>query len=235
MARKTTRNSAAPQDGLVRKSFEPLTENQALAKDAWDDKKHLMLLGTAGSGKTYLAMSFALDSLSERDGGLRKIVILRSSVAVREAGFMPGNAKEKGKYFESPYYSIANQIFERGDAYDILKGKGKIEFSLTTHLRGITFDDSIVIVDEVQNMSFSELNTIITRIGVNSRIIFAGDTRQDDLTSERFKETSGLRDFAKIINRLREFETIQFTVDDIVRSDLVRNYIIAKEQLETES
>lgn len=232
MARRTTRKSNIQQDSLGRNKFEALTDNQGLAKDSWDNGKHLMLLGTAGSGKTFLAMSFALEELEKKDNGIKRVVILRSSVSVRDIGFMPGNEKEKGKYFESPYYSIANQIFGRGDAYDILKGKNKLQFSLTTHLRGTTFDDAVVIVDEVQNMSFQELNTIITRVGVNTRIIFAGDTRQDDLTSERFKETSGLRDFVKIINRLNEFETTQFTVDDIVRSDLVRSYIIAKEELE---
>lgn len=228
------RKSNVQQDGLKRNKFEPLTENQALAQDAWEDNKHLMLIGSAGSGKTFIGLNFAIQEVDKKDSGVRKIVIIRSSVSVRDVGFMPGNAKEKARHYEAPYVSVINQTFGRGDAYDVMKGKGKIDFMLTSFLRGTTFDDCVIIVDEVQNMSFQELNTIITRIGVNSRIIFCGDTKQDDLTSERFKETSGLRQFISIINRLNEFETVQFTTDDIVRSDLVKSYIIAKEQLELE-
>ena len=226
------RKSNTPQDGLTKKTFEPLTENQSIAQAAWKNNKHLMLIGSAGSGKTYIGLNFAIEELDKKGSGVRKIVIIRSSVSVRDVGFMPGNAKEKARHYEAPYISVVNQTFGRGDAYDVMKGKNKIDFSLTSFLRGTTFDDCVILVDEVQNMSFQELNTIITRIGVNSRIIFCGDTKQDDLTSERFKETSGLRQFISIINRLNEFETVQFTTDDIVRSDLVKNYIIAKELVE---
>lgn len=213
--------------------FEPMTRNQQVAQELWYQGKHLNMLGTAGSGKTYVALSLALEEVLGKDPQYKKVMILRSSVAVREIGFQPGNAKEKAKVYESPYVSIVNSIFERGDAYDILIQKNKIEFMLTSFLRGATFDDCILIVDECQNMSFAELNTIITRVGTNSRIIFCGDTKQDDLTSERFKETSGLRKFYSIVNQLEEFGNVVYTVDDIVRSDLVRSYIIAKEEYET--
>lgn len=213
--------------------FEPMTENQSKALRHWSNGKHLTMLGTAGSGKTYVALSLALEEVVRKNSQYKKILILRSSVAVRDVGFMPGNYKEKAKVYESPYYSIVNSIYERGDAYDILKQKGKIDFSLTSFLRGATFDDTIVIVDEVQNMSYQELHTIITRTGTNSRIIICGDTKQDDLTSERFKETSGLRSFYEIIKMMDEFGNVLFTVDDIVRSDLVKSYIIAKERYET--
>lgn len=217
---------------LTKQQFGPLTKNQELAFANWKKNKNLMLLGSAGSGKTFLALNFACDALESNQ--YKKIVIIRSIVATRDPGFLPGSLKEKSRVYEQPYYPILSQLYERGDAYDLLKNKGAIEFTISSFLRGTTFDDCIVIVDESQNMSFHELNTIITRIGVNTKIIFCGDTRQDDLTSERFKETSGLRQFSKIINRLNDFASVTFTTDDIVRSDLVKRYIIAKEAVEME-
>jgi phosphate starvation-inducible PhoH-like protein len=139
---------------------------------------------------------------------------------------------EKAKIYELPYFPIVAQLYGIENAYGQLKAKGSIEFSLSSFLRGITFDDSIIVVDEIQNMAYQELGTIITRAGVNTRLIMCGDTKQDDLTSERFKETSGLREFMQIISKMNQFTTINFTHDDIVRSELVKDFIIARDEFE---
>jgi len=144
---------------------------------------------------------------------------------------MPGNQKQKEAVYEEPYYDIATKLFNRGDAYQILKQKQIVNFASTSYLRGCTFEDCIILVDEVQNMSAGELHTVMTRVGENSKIIFCGDVKQDDLTSERKKEMSGLRDFMRIINNMREFDFVEFQIDDIVRSKLVKSYIINRDKL----
>jgi len=146
-------------------------------------------------------------------------------------GFLPGNAKEKTKVYEGPYYDICTKLFGRGDAYEILKQRGNVEFVSTSFLRGSTFDDCIIVVDEMQNMNDQELHTVMTRVGENCRIIFAGDVKQDDLTSERFKESSGLKEFMSIIENMKEFKFVEFHKEDIVRSDLVKSYIIERDRL----
>lgn len=232
MSQKNQRKSNNQVQSLVKQQCDPLTSNQSIAFNEWGKGQNLMLLGSAGSGKTFLALNFACDEFEKQK--CKKIIIIRSTVSVRDPGFLPGSLKEKNRVYEEPYYPIVAQLYERNDAYEALKNKGVIQFTTSGFLRGITFDDAVIIVDEVQNFSFGELNSIITRTGVNSKLIFCGDTRQDDLTSERFKETSGLRQFAKIINKLKDFSTITFSTDDIVRSDLVKRYIIAKEKIELE-
>ena len=159
----------------------------------------------------------------------RKVYIVRSVVPTRDMGFLPGSQKDKMKVYEAPYYDIASKLFQRGDAYEILKQKNNVEFISTSFLRGSTFDDCIILVDEVQNMSDQELHTVMTRVGENCKIIFCGDVKQDDLTSERKKEMSGLRTFMKIIERMDEFDFIEFEVSDIVRSELVKAYIIERD------
>ena len=134
------------------------------------------------------------------------------------------------KVYEGPYYDICSKIFNRGDAYEILKQKNNVEFISTSFLRGSTFDDCIIVVDEMQNMNDQELHTIMTRVGENCKIIFAGDIKQDDLTSERKKEFSGLNTFMKIIDKMRQFDFVEFVANDIVRSSLVKSYIIERDK-----
>lgn len=210
--------------------IEPKTISQEDAFESFDDGLNLMLHGTAGTGKTFIALYFALREVLQNQS-YKKIAIFRSAVAGREIGHLPGSKEEKEKVFELPYYEICQKLFNRGDAYQILKTKNIIEFATTSHIRGITIDDAIIIVDECQNMSDQELHTIMTRLGENSRIIFCGDVRQDDLTSTRKKELSGLNQFMKIIETMREFDFIEFNCDDIVRSGIVKSYIIARENL----
>ena len=209
----------------------PMTENQRIAFDHWDDGYNMMLHGIAGTGKTFLGLYFALKEVVKPNSQYKKVYIVRSTVSTRDQGFLPGSLKEKAKVFESPYVPICSKLFGRGDAYEILKGKGFVEFITTSYLRGETFDDCILVVDEVQNMGDGELHTVMTRVGENCRIIFCGDVKQDDLTSERKKELSGLRDFMKILHRMKEFEFVDFQIEDIVRSKLVKSYIIERDRL----
>ena len=203
MARKITRktNSLQPEVVLEKQNFDPLTPNQSKAFYSWKKGQHLMLLGSAGTGKTFLALNFACDELEKEKHS--KILIIRSIVSARDPGALPGTLKEKSRVFEAPYSPILAKLYDKKDAYDLMKSKQKIEFVTTSFLRGLTYDDCIIIIEEAQNMSAGELETVMTRVGENTRVIICGDTRQDDLTSERFKETSGLRQFAKIINKIK--------------------------------
>jgi phosphate starvation-inducible protein PhoH len=215
----------------IRKDIEPMTESQKCAFDAWREDYNLFLHGIAGTGKTFLALYFAISDVFQKHSPYEKVYIIRSTVPSRDQGFLPGNQKQKEAVYEEPYAPIATTIFGRGDAYQILKQHQKVEFRSTSYLRGATFDNCVIVVDETQNMSFQELHTIMTRVGQNCKIMFAGDVKQDDLTSERKKEMSGLRDFMKIIERMEEFDFIEFYAEDIVRSDLVKSYIIERDKL----
>lgn len=211
------------------KRVRPLTENQQRTFTAFGAGKHLMLHGMAGTGKTFLSMYLALNSLMEEETNYEKIYIIRSVVPTRDMGFLPGSQKEKMKVYEAPYYAICNELFERGDAYDILKQKNAVEFMSTSFVRGITMNNCYIIVDEINNMTFHELDSVITRIGKNCRVIFCGDFRQSDLTREQ--ERNGLKEFMKVIDKLSDFEYIDFLEQDIVRSRLVKEYIIARQNL----
>ena len=160
------------------------------------------------------------------DSQYNKIVVIRSVVPSRDMGFLPGSAKDKAKVYEEPYKEICDDLFGRGDGYDILRMKGLVEFATTSFLRGVTFRDAIVVVDEFQNMNLAELDTVITRIGNNCKIIFCGDIRQSDFVKK--EERQGMLTFMKIIDKMNLFDKVEFDVEDIVRSALVKNYIISK-------
>lgn len=223
-------NNLSPGFSIDR-TIRPMTDNQRIAFESWNDGYNLMLHGIAGTGKTFLGLYFAINEAMKQNNRYKRVFIVRSTVPTRDQGFMPGNQKQKEAVYEEPYYEIATKLFGRGDAYQILKQKQLVQFASTSYLRGCTFEDCIIVVDEVQNMSAGELHTVMTRVGENSRIIFCGDVKQDDLTSERKKEMSGLRDFMRVINRMKEFDFIEFQVEDIVRSKLVKSYIIERDKL----
>jgi phosphate starvation-inducible protein PhoH len=236
--KRIARQNGDAQDGLTfktqnfnLKNINPLTDNQRIAFDAFDAGKHLMLHGMAGTGKTFIALGKALEALMENKGVQKKIYIVRSVVPTRDMGFLPGNQKEKMKVYEAPYYAICTELFGRSDAYEVLKQKNAIEFISTSFVRGITMNDCYVIVDETQNMTDQELHSVMTRIGKGCRIIFCGDFRQDDLSSERKKEFSGLIKFMEILKRIPEFAFVDFQIEDIVRSKIVKSYIIERHKL----
>lgn len=215
------RKSSAPnQPEFNLKYIRPLNNNQAkvLGSD-----KNLVLSGYAGTGKTYLASYIAYKEIFS--GNYNKLVYMRSAVPTRNIGFLPGTDKEKLEVYEAPYIDIATELLGRGDAYDILKKKSLVHFTSTSFVRGINLRDAVLVVDETQNMSYHELDSIITRLNENCRIIFCGDIRQADLYK------NGLQDFYNVLKAMDEFDFIEFQKEDIVRSELVKNYIIKKEEI----
>ena len=209
--------------------IKPLTANQQETFKAYDEGKNLVLHGYAGTGKSFVSLYLALEEILDYKTPYNKVVIIRSVVPSRDMGFLPGSVKEKIKVYEEPYKEICDNLFGRGDGYDILKTKRLVEFTTTSYLRGLTFNDSIVIVDELQNMSFAELDTVMTRMGDNSRVMFCGDFRQTDLQE---KDRVGLMKFLNITKRMNNFEYIEFGKQDIVRSGIVKDYIIKKTEME---
>jgi len=215
------------------KEIQPLTENQGRTFDAYDDGKNLLIHGFAGTGKTFISLYLALETILTNKTKYDKIIIVRSVVPSRDMGFLPGTIAEKAQVYEEPYKEICDTLFGRGDGYQILKLKGLVHFTTTSFLRGLTFNNAIVIVDEIQNMQFSEIDTVMTRLGDNSKVIFCGDFRQTDF--KRDDEKSGLFKFMQILGRMSNFEHIEFAQEDIVRSGIVKDYIIKKSKLEDEN
>ena len=207
----------------------PLTENQKLTFEAYRNNKNLMLHGIAGTGKSYISLYLALNQILNTESVYKKIYIIRSIVPVRDMGFLPGTNKEKAKVYEAPYYAICSELFGRGDAYEYLKSKNMIEFMSTSFIRGTTLNDCIVIMDEMQNATFHELDSVVTRVGRDCKIIFSGDFTQSDFTND--KDRMGITQFIKIIKNIRSFKFVEFNKNDILRSDLVRDYIIEKDRL----
>ena len=234
MAKNTKRNLKNGQNEVTKNHFElrgikALTPNQQKTFDAYAKGQNLVLHGFAGTGKTFISLYLALKEILTGNSTYDKIIIIRSVVPSRDIGFLPGNIKEKIKVYEEPYKEICDDLFGRGDGYDILKMKNMITFTTTSFLRGVTFNNAIVIVDELQNMTFPELDTVMTRLGDNSKVLFCGDFRQTDLVNERDK--SGLTHFLNITKRMNRFEYVEFEKQDIVRSGLVRDYIIKKTEM----
>jgi len=208
------------------KSIQPITANQEVVFEEWNDGQNLLLHGVAGTGKTFLGFYLGLTELFDQETSYQSVTIVRSAVPTRDMGFLPGNLKEKSRAYELPYYAIATELYGRGDAYEILKNRNDVEFITTSHVRGITLNNTIVVVDEIQNLTFHELDSIITRCGKNCKIIMCGDFRQNDLADQG--EDSGIKKFMNIIKKMSMFSFVEFTNDDIVRSKLVKEYIIVK-------
>ena len=211
------------------KNIEPLTQNQKLSFEAYQNGKNLLLHGIAGTGKSFISLYLALNQILSENSQYKKLVIVRSVVPTRDMGFLPGNSKEKAKVYEAPYYAICTELFGRSDSYDYLKSKNLVDFISTSFIRGITLNDCIIVVDEIANMTLHELDSVITRVGKNCKIVFCGDFRQSDFTKEH--EKNGLVDFMRIIERMKSFTFIDFNEQDIVRSSMVKDYIIQKDRL----
>ena len=211
------------------RKIRPITATQSDLFESYEEGYNLAAIGTAGTGKTMCATYLALNDVLQK-GEYEKVVIIRSAVQTREQGFMPGTQAQKEAVFEAPYNDIVNDLFERKDAYNLMKAKGMIEFKTSSFVRGLTFDNAIIIVDECQSMTYHELDSIITRVGESSKIVFCGDTKQDDLaTSKNRADVTGLHDFLKVLYAIPSFDVVRFGVNDIVRSGLVKEYILAKE------
>ena len=214
------------------KTIEPLTSNQERVFKSYSERKHLVLHGAAGTGKTFISLYLALQQVLDEGNPYDKVYMVRSLVPTREIGFLPGDHEDKSNLYQIPYKNMVKYMFEMPDdtafdfLYDNLRTQETISFWSTSFIRGTTFDNSVIIVDEFSNLNFHELDSIITRIGQNCRIIFSGDVAQSDLVKNN--ERTGILDFLQIIQSMPSFDSVEFGIDDIVRSGLVREYLIAK-------
>ena len=211
-------------------NLKPLTKNQERVFNSYKEKYNLVLSGAAGTGKTFLALYLGLKDVLTKGNSLEKVVLIRSALPTRDMGFLPGEKAEKEAAYMDPYISTVNELFQDKEAWKKMIQFNNIEFMTTSFIRGITLNDSVVIVDEAQNCNFHELCSIITRIGRNCKVILCGDYYQSDFVKQNDK--SGLYAFINILNNMKSFDHIEFEWKDIVRSGLVRDFIMTKEMLE---
>ena len=229
----TKKNKEINHNNLV--TIKPITDNQKQVFSSWKKGKNQFLFGCAGTGKTFISMYLALNDIFDLKSKYERVVLVRSLIPTREIGFLPGDEEDKAALYQVPYQNMVQFMFEMPNEqafnglYDKLKGQGTLFFLSTSFLRGLTFDNTIVIVDECQNLNFHELDTIITRVGQDSRIVFCGDFDQTDL--QRTNEKNGLHDFLRILEEMEEFNCTEFTIGDIVRSGFFRSYLINKIKL----
>ena len=225
------KNKEINHNNLV--AVKPITDNQKVVFESFNKKsKNQFLFGAAGTGKTFCALYLALRSVMDLKTNYEKVILVRSLIPTREIGFLPGDEEDKAALYQVPYQNMVQFMFEQpntqafSNLYDRLKGQGTLYFLSTSFLRGLTFDNAIIIVDECQNMNFHELDTIITRVGQDSKIVFCGDFGQSDL--QKTNEKNGLHDFLRILEEMEEFNCTEFNIGDIVRSGFVRSYLINK-------
>ena len=219
-------------------NIKPLTENQKKAFASYKNGKNLFLYGAAGTGKTFVSLYNGLQDVLRHETPYDTVYMVRSAVPTREIGFLPGDEEDKTALFQVPYQNMVKFMFEMpgerefGTLYERLKNQGSLMFLTTSFLRGITLDNAVIIVDECQNLTFHELDTIITRVGQDSKIIFCGDFFQTDLMKSSDKQ--GMVNFMKILDAMEQFDNIEFTIGDIVRSGFVKEYLINKIRLGVE-
>lgn len=226
MSRSYTSNSIKLEN---LQPFEPKTQNQMNAREAWKDGYNLVLSGSAGTGKTFLALRLALELVLDRESEYDELVIVRSIVPTRDIGFLPGDEEEKKQAYAAPYVGLLKEILGDGEAWNKLIAAKKLRFESTSFIRGTTFNNAIILVDEMQNLNFHELDSVITRVGHQCRFVMCGDYYQSDFQKDNDKK--GILQFMNIVVQLNQFDVIEFTWKDIVRSDFVRDYIMTKEML----
>ena len=209
-----------------------VTDNQKRAFEEYKKGQNLFMFGAAGTGKTFVSLFLAMQEVLRNETPYDCVYIVRSAVPTREIGFLPGDEEDKTSLFQVPYQNMVKFMFEQPNEqsfsllYDRLKAQGSLMFLTTSFLRGITLDNAIIIVDECQNLNFHELDTIITRVGMDAKIIFSGDFFQSDL--QKHSEKEGLKKFMTILSGMKSFSNIEFTIGDIVRSGMVKEYLISK-------
>ena len=214
------------------KNIEPLTPNQERVFNSYSEGKNLVLHGAAGTGKTFISLYLALQDVLDEESPYEKVYMVRSLVPTREIGFLPGDHEDKSNLYQIPYKNMVKYMFQMPDdnsfetLYDNLRGQETISFWSTSFIRGVTMDDCVIIVDEFSNLNFHELDSIITRVGENCKIIFSGDYSQSDLV--KTNERTGVLDFMKIMQTMPSVDVVEFGIEDIVRSGFVREYLISK-------
>ena len=229
----TKKNKEVNMNDLV--TIKPITDNQKVVFSTWKKGLNQFLFGAAGTGKTFISLYLALQEIMDLKKPADKVILVRSLIPTREIGILPGDEEDKAALYQVPYRNMVQFMFEMPNEqafnglYDKLKAQGSLYFLSTSFLRGLTFDNSIIIVDECQNLNFHELDTIITRVGQDSKIVFCGDFGQTDLV--RNNEKNGLHDFMRILEEMKEFNCTEFTIGDIVRSGFVRSYLINKTKM----
>ena len=215
--------------------IEPVTDNQKVVFESYKKGQNQFLYGCAGTGKTFVTLYLAMQEVLRNDTPYDRVVMVRSLIPTREIGFLPGDEEDKAALYQVPYSNMVQFMFKQPNEqaftmlYDRIKSQGSFYFLSTSFLRGLTFDNSIIIVDECQNLNFHELDTIVTRVGQDSKIMFCGDFMQTDLS--KVNERNGLHDFLRILEEMEEFNCLEFNIGDIVRSGFVRNYLIQKTKL----
>jgi predicted ribonuclease YlaK len=235
MTTRTMRKNRKSINSELLLNIDPLTDNQERLFKSYDEGKNLVAYGAAGTGKTFITLYNALQDVLDERSLYDKIYIVRSLVATREIGFLPGDHEDKSSLYQIPYKNMVKYMFQMPDdtafemLYGNLKSQGTISFWSTSFIRGTTLDNAIIIVDEFQNLNFHELDSIITRVGENTKIMFCGDATQSDLV--KTNEKNGIVDFMQILRAMPSFDVIEFGIPDIVRSGLCKEYIIAKTEL----
>ena len=215
--------------------IEPVTDNQKVVFESYKKGQNQFLYGCAGTGKTFVTLYLAMQEVLRNDTPYDRVVMVRSLIPTREIGFLPGDEEDKAALYQVPYSNMVQFMFKQPNEqafsmlYDRIKSQGSFYFLSTSFLRGLSFDNSIIIVDECQNLNFHELDTIVTRVGQDSKIMFCGDFMQTDLS--KVNERNGLHDFLRILEEMEEFNCLEFNIGDIVRSGFVRNYLIQKTKL----
>ena len=215
--------------------IKPITESQKTVFETWKKGQNQFLFGCAGTGKTFVSLYLAMQDVLNLQTKYEKVVLVRSLIPTREIGFLPGDEEDKAALYQVPYQNMVQFMFEQPNEqafkmlYDRLKSQGTLYFLSTSFLRGLTFDNTIIIVDECQNLNFHELDTITTRVGQDSRIVFCGDFFQTDLIKTGDK--NGLHDFLRILEEMKDFNCTEFNIGDIVRTGFVRDYLIQKTKL----
>ena len=221
-----------PINADMMRDIEPLTDNQKTLFEAYAKDQNLVAYGVAGTGKTFITLYNALKDVLDPSTPYEKVYIVRSLVATREIGFLPGDHDDKSYLYQIPYKHMVKYMFEMPSEADFnmlygnLKAQDTIDFWSTSFIRGTTFDKTIVVVDEFQNLNYHELDSIMTRVGAQSKIMFCGDASQSDLI--KTNERNGIVDFMQILRIMSSVDVIEFGVEDIVRSGLVKEYILAK-------
>ena len=224
-----------PINADMLRDIEPLTENQQKLFESYSEGKNIIAYGAAGTGKTFITLYNALCDVLDPSTPYEKIYIVRSLVSTREIGFLPGDHEDKSTLYQIPYKNMVKYMFELPSAADFemlygnLKAQETISFWSTSFIRGTTFDRAIIIVDEFQNLNFHELDSIMTRVGENTKIMFCGDATQTDLIKQN--ERNGIVDFMRVLRLMSSIDIIEFGVEDIVRSGLVKEFILAKMEL----